>query len=185
MHSSEVCTVPSGSLGGKKNLTTPGAWLFLLPIFPSCLPLSALLPAPGSLLSFACSACPTPLSARVPLGYAQLLPLEGPSPLFSRRFHATQRAAARARNPQPPSPTMNRSLWLETSILPQNKKQRYKTNREPNLPLLSGPFESVLKSRACIFNQQQRRLSCTLSSPSPSCPPVHLADATAFLMPSL
>lgn len=44
----EICTVPrfvQSPLGllEEEKLMAPEAWLFLLPIFPSCLPLSALL----------------------------------------------------------------------------------------------------------------------------------------------
>lgn len=99
LQSTEVCTVPFGSLRKKKNLMTPRAWLVLLPVFPSCLPLSALLQAPDSLLSFTCSVCATSLSAKVPLSYECLLTLEGQSRLPSSRLHTTQQAAARARNP--------------------------------------------------------------------------------------
>lgn len=116
----EICTVlkyaqsPLGLLGGKEVSWPLGLGFFCF-LFHSCLPLSAVLQVPGSLLSFICPACPASLLAEMPLSYAHVLPLEGQSPFSSKRLRVTQHA--RARNPQSPSPAINHGPWLERSVL--------------------------------------------------------------------
>lgn len=88
-------------------------------------------------------------------------------------------------------PEISHSFWVEKSIF--NKIKSQDTHLAAStmslteiFHSLSDPFEStlpVLKSWTCNFYQWQRHLLCPLSSPHPSCP-MHLADTTAFFMPS-